>query len=548
MHSSEAPMPTSGRRPWGSAVDWILAAVAAMLFVFAVATFYFGGDFVTLLHSDASVPALLATEILRTGTLLPASWYYVNNDIWLLSPQLITLPFVALLGTTTLAQQLGNVVGLFLCVGALMLPIHRATRSWAFALVVAVGCFAPYSVQQLRVVYEQSAYGWMTAELALLAYLSLRILDVRKDEAPAMPRLGWEAAVYGLILVLIAVGNPLRAAVYWCVPIAAARFFIPDCWSRARMNRLVALTFVAFLCGAFAHSWLQGRLLVVPGIGFFLPKSAEAWIKQAEIFWRALPTLIANYSLPRPSTMLASSAAERMRWLLDFLMLAMLVLAWRSGPPEDAASLFFARLASTMLMIVVLVVVGGGLMSDVESLRYIVPQMLFASAGAMATVRSQFRAFRVGSVVASALFVLAFCGGGALAVAAPSISERSSCAGPPSICALRSALLERGLHHGYASYWNANVTTLTSSGEIRVCSVFLKPLRPMRWLVSKNCFDSPAANERYFFAMTRDEVAHLDRAAFTADTGEPDAIVSVGKYEIWVYEPPLVRLNDWLAR
>ena len=63
-------------------------------------------------------------------------------------------------------------------VGSMMLPIQRVTpivavldhhRTWR------AGCLLSASMR--NVVYEQAAYGWICAKLALLIFLSLRMFE-----------------------------------------------------------------------------------------------------------------------------------------------------------------------------------------------------------------------------------------------------------------------------------------------------------------------------------------------------------------------------------
>jgi hypothetical protein len=151
-------------------------------------------------------------------------------------------------------------------------------------------------------------------------------------------------------------------------------------------------------------------------------------------------------------------------------------------------------------------------------------------------------------MLTTALFALTFCGGSVLtAMKLGSGPSSPDCDAPANICQLRTELLQRGLRIGYATYWNANVTTLTSQGKVTVCGVTLVPrITPFRWLVSKDCFDPPK-DDRYFIAMTRAEAAQIDRDALIAETGPPDEVARGAAYEIWIYRTEQSRLS-WLSR
>src|SRR6185295_1334815 len=79
--------------------DRALALVALVLMLVGLGIFWVAG-FRDRISSDAAVTLLLARHILDTGSLLPGDWYYGNGDLWIIGPQLFSLPFVALWGVT----------------------------------------------------------------------------------------------------------------------------------------------------------------------------------------------------------------------------------------------------------------------------------------------------------------------------------------------------------------------------------------------------------------------------------------------------------------
>ncbi len=95
-------------------VGWALLCLAAAAGAAWTLVTLFGPPFADLVNSDAAVPPLLAAEMLRTQAWVPSSWYYVNDDIWLVGPQLDVLPFVLAWGPSSGALAAGNIFGLLL--------------------------------------------------------------------------------------------------------------------------------------------------------------------------------------------------------------------------------------------------------------------------------------------------------------------------------------------------------------------------------------------------------------------------------------------------
>lgn len=208
------------------------------------------------------------------------------------------------------------------------------------------------------------------------------------------------------------------------------------------------------------------------------------------------------------------------------------------------------RLAGAMLVVVIGAFALRPRSGDSASIRYLVPQLLLGLAALMAWLWRRWGASSRRLIAVTALFVFAFGGGGALLatkLASASGSAPSDCGASVSICRLQASLLEHGLHKGYATYWNAGVTTLASRARVTVCGIVLKPrIAPFRWLVSKDCFDPPR-EDRYFIALSANDREGLDRNALIAETGPPDEIVKDGAFEILIYETMRSRLA-WLSR
>ncbi len=525
------------------ATDWAICAAALLLFVFAASRFFSSAYFGTILNSDASVPVLLAEEMLRKGSLLPSTWYYVNGEIWILSPQIFALPFVATIGASTLALKLGNIVAIVSMVGAFMLPIQRIARSWPFSLTVALGVIAIFSRNHVEAIYEQAAYGWFSAKLALLIFFSLRALSGASERSKVSRRFtSWNSIFYALLLVEFTASNPARAAVYWAIPITIACILLPSSWPRSGRSFLIGLTCLAFLGGGILHLALGRYLLVVPGVGALQP--VAQWPAHLAAVWTELPLLV-QYQTAWPSTALDLTWASAVARYIFFAGAALtMILAWRRTPIECAEG-FFARLAATMFALVFLALIVG---VDVMAPRYLVPPVLISLAAFMTTIRRWLSVHHRTRAIITALFVLAFCGGGALLAATfPSGAASADCDASPKICGLRGALQQLRLRKGYATYWNANVTTLASAGDITVCPIGGSRLLPLHWLVSKDCFTPPQRSDRYFIALSRSQTTQSDRQVVVADAGSPDSTVIAGDYEIWIYEAGDHRV-DWLMR
>jgi hypothetical protein len=422
-------------------------------------------------------------------------------------------------------------------VASVALVVRYITRSSAFAWIVALGVLAPFSSEHIGVVYVQAAYGLVIAQLALLIYLSLRILDRSEERGVSK----WIWIAYAALLLQFAVGSPLRALVYWMLPLAAACIVTLRFWKWQGIARLLVVSAAVLLAGAAVHELMHEHLQIAAGVST-RPHSVGDWLPTLQrLRERAFGFLDYGSFLPfRAAPVFGASRWTRAIFL--GLALAASFLTLRPSREDSPESVFFAALSAAMFVAVLGVIV----VIDLPIGRYLLPPILLCLCALMTTLRLRLRAHALASTVVVTTFVAAFCGGAALrAFALPRAPQ--GCDVPSRICGLRSALEQRGLEKGYATYWEANVTTLASNGRIEVCGVKAGAhVVPFRWLVSERCFDPPAGSDRYFVAFRRAEV-RIRRDVYVADLGRPDSIAEVSDYEIWIYEPGIHR-TDWLRR
>jgi hypothetical protein len=518
----------------------LVCAAACVLFVAGAILFYFGPAFASYFNSDAAVPALLANEVLRTGRLVPSTWYFGNDEIWILSPHLFTMPFVAAFGVSTLALKLGNLLCLGTMVSLLAVCVHRVTRSWPYAILVTAGVFAAFSGFQEGAVYSQTAYGWFTALFALLIHLALRIQSGAGDSW----RLGdvrWSLGLYVLVLAALAAESSVRAAAYWVVPLVTVTLAFPI--SKTRSRALAGWTIGALLAGALIHHVILQHVLSAAGLSANFLKPPSEWRLNLLRIWVGLPGVTGWVQAPYASI---PGALDRFRFcLMAFAGLVVLIAPAGDGP-GSAECRFFARVSGVMLLVVLVALTIGRLNVDPGSDRYLVPPALLSLASFMAIVWCRLRANTWAITSVAAIFVLVFCGSAVILVSrsGPLTSNRP-CEAPANVCQLTHVLATTDIRQGYATYWKANATTLVSAGRSRVCGVLLKPrVVPFRWLTPRDCFDPPT-EPRYFLALDRAEIAAAGRDFLVSQEGTPDEIVKGGAYEIWIYTTANAKL-DWL--
>jgi hypothetical protein len=425
--------------------------------------------------------------------------------------------------------------------------VQRVTRTWPFAVIIATGVLACWSALQVQMIHAQAAYGCFCAQFALLTYLSMRI-DADAGGAPSLlahrPR--WPVAVFVLVLLNLVIESPLRATAYWIIPFFAACLLDP--LSRRRAKAMIVLSGATLLVGAALHHLLAARLLVDPGFASSFLRSPAGWGINIATVLRGLPVMAGYDDAWAPLTTLPG-VASILR--ISFLAIAVVVVAIAVPFGAKVANVecrFLVRLAAAMFAVVAVILIVGELVVSLGSIRYLLPPAILCVVAFMSLLWCLWGTRSKRLLAVAALFVLIFCGGAVPFVARwPARTAALDCDAPLAACRLQTALVRNGLHKGYATYWNANVTTLASDARVDVCGIHIRPnVHPHRWLVSKTCFDPPEG-PRYFVALTGAEIEETGREALTADIGRPDQVVTDFKFEIWIYETAKSK-TDWLAR
>lgn len=528
----------------------VICAVFGIVF-FAGLWLFFRHGFGPALNSDAAVTALLAAETWSKASLLPSGWYYGNDDIWIFTPQVFALPFVAWLGASSTALMLGNLFGLACVVGSLALLAHRLTGRWTIACVLALGVCAMFSPLQRDAVYVQLAYGWITAKLALLAFLSLRMVVREADEARRGGGARWEVFAYIVLLFLLTGESPPRAIAYWCLPVVVLCFLHDgDILPRKAAIRLFALTVGATFAGALLHSFLRKHLIVLGGMNDFIMKPMGAWGSNLEMIWKGLPFLTGYEPSGVAGSITPDVGLGLLRLVFFAASVAAMIMAWRPSPEQNPAQVLFLRYAAGVVAVSFGLFVIGNLAVGPGSIRYLMPGALLSLIAFMAILLNRLRADPLRGLIYLIAFGAAFCGGGALAAYRYSVIAPTDCMGPAHVCRLLATLRQQQLSHGFATYWNANVTTLAAGSTVTVCGASWQPLlSPHRWLVSKDCFDPAHYQGRYFYALTKAEAQTLNQAAFESEAGSPIEVLKTGEYDIWVYQSGIGNSKlEWLAR
>lgn len=124
---------------------------------------------VAAFHSDSATAILLAREQMYTGQLIPEGWHYAN-DIWMLSLNLLCIPFMLFIKDWMLCRELAVIVQMLLATWALVAFVKKLAGIRG-ALAAALLFWCPLSAVVREHFLYQATYatGMLQTLLVLLA-------------------------------------------------------------------------------------------------------------------------------------------------------------------------------------------------------------------------------------------------------------------------------------------------------------------------------------------------------------------------------------------
>lgn len=492
----------------------VAVAVAAIVLATDAAAF-FGVEFASNLHSDAANTILLAVESVRTRSIVAPSWYWANGDLWVLAPHLYAIPLVAWWGAGPKQLLVTVIVGFAVDVAALAWSYRRLGASpLAAALATAVTLVA-WSHMHVLYVYVELAYGFITTTyvvlFALFAVLTARVARVGEERGRDARVVGAASAAF---MFLLAVGNPTRGLVFGVAPLAVA-FAWP--WRGIRLGARVTGALAA------AAGWVAARVVYHDVLLPRITRSSPTGL--VDLVVESPAQIAANLKMIAGGLFEACGATGRAD-ALAVPTAIVLTLAFARVAAEVVSSRALTKIrfvcvaALVQLAGVAAPLVAGNLMVTPLSVRYLMPSLLtllgLAALLAAGDLRGEGPRARVSAAWVALVPIAAIASLTRVLGGCASDDATGRCARRPPHAVLAAELSRRGLAHGFASYWNANVVTLFSDGRTHACGViFGAHLVPYRWNTSLDCFDRRALPDR-FYVVERTEERAWSRPALAA--------------------------------
>lgn len=481
------------------------------LFVLGVAVAFvvnalqiYGTKLAPSIHSDNAIGILVAAKTLASGSPILRDWYYTNGEVWVFGPQLYALIPVALWGVGTKTLFATILVGFVLEILLLYWSYGALSRDVTARVLATCLTLLAWSRMHLLFVYLDLAYGYY-ATLFAFVFALLAHAVARRLEGGRTTRL---LAAALALTTLASLQQPIRGLVFLVGPLLAC-----FAWPFRGVPVRLRAVFGGGVLACWAASYLVYRFLLVQTLLFSIPSGHNAFA------FRDPSGILSNAKLLAEGFLgLVGNGGGHWSTLPGLLILgvAAVLVTREVFASRDWSALRFVCIATLVQLVLVAgPLVTGNLVINDGSIRYLMPSFLIIlGLGALIAMRNlaaQAPLSRRRGAAAATLVALAPVAAVLAIVHVRPVENLEGNGGQwahrRAHADLARALTDRGLRHGFSTYWNANLTTLLSNGIAKTCSVHFTGggLLPYRWHTDTECFDAARLPDRVFVLNRMDE-------------------------------------------
>ncbi len=515
-----------GRADWLTLLLW--AGLAGLLLCNAM-TILRGS--VAAFHSDSATAILLAREQLLSGQLIPDGWHYAN-DIWMLSLNLLCIPFMLFIKDWMLCRELAVIVQMLLVTG-LILAFVKKFAGLRGALIAALLFWCPLSsVVREHFLYQATyATGMLQTLLVLLA--AYTFFDSQEKKKIVL-----YGGLLGILTVLMSAGG-IRFIGATVLPVVGAvglllLFEIDFDLFRFREKRYwQTLGKMAwFLLMSGAGYWLHLRLRAGGAISEF-----EVEFMTGEGIWSKLDTLLQYYlsiwgSLEAVKVFSFNGIMSFCRLVLCIVMnLAVPVyLIVRYRKTENRGIRFFILYAVLTGIVLNYLVVFTNLYND----YYLLPCYFNACILSAAALEDLSRYKKNLSVFLAVMGVAPFC-----VITGLYYGTRHYDQGEAEY-ALIELLEEKEAYFGCSGiFWDTYKYSVLSDGEVEVVCYDGEPETPNLWLSAERWYQADYYEGKSFILV---RCGWSDISQEWKDRAEE--VVLQGEFYIYIYPENIYKMIE----
>ena len=534
---------------------WLLATLACVIAAQLLYAIHF---YKPHFQSDDAVLNMLAESMWNHGSLFPLGWTTNNGDLMVPSGALLVAPLLSWIPNGYHAH---SVVGLF-AIAAMLLAftwfVRQRIKDISVVTVAAAACISGLSWYCAHAIYQQTTYLWWPGGFFVGATLVWKWWQQRDAGRRA---LGLGVALFVLVFT-ICFANPARTAIMFLLPLYAfdralagwrsEESSVVERWSSriglsARSTTRILI--VAFVSAAFGYACLvhTGRMETFHGASGLHWAGWSAVAKHLGLFVEGwFPLLGVSTAGVNMKAGMFSAALELGRLVLAVWLTWVAISeisTLHRQQDKFRRALGFAFVAA-FVPILLLYVFLAPLAVDVSTMRYfIVPLFILLALAAVRIADSpSSRSLAFSLVLVAVGTLLAFTSVQRFVFYANQPLQDFWRINPSATMQLAETLKREKLEWGYATWWNAGVTTVMSDGLVRVNPVTLSKgeIRPFPFMVQKDWYIPASWRGETFLALDANDRSKENLDGLRTLLGPPSRIVDAPFHTVFVYDHNII--------
>jgi hypothetical protein len=492
-------------------------------------------------NSDSASKVLIASEIFNSHSFFPKDWAYVNNDLWITTAHVFVVPLLRFLPP----GYLSHAIACSLMGGLIIFSIWWLINSFQIGVaqktLIILMCLGGISLTITESMFGQVSYGI----LLMFSVLLIKCLGLYDFNSAKKNLIYYFLTL--LIVLLMVIGNPMRAVPYYLFPIACSVIFLLICGcqqQRIRESVTRSLIFVGSLVIVCAAGFLIHKILVTH-VNMQQGVTTLRWISLSEMLDK-VPKLFASFITILGGEPYANRALSTTSGVYDGFRLLVALLFIGILPRtitfcllgKDKLLQLMAIYALTSLFALSVLMLG----TSVFNARYLIPPV-FLLVIAAAALPFKFRE-NIFFDTMRLVVALGFCTN--LLVINTSYwstyhtseihkADAQNFDYPSELAQL---LLDNNLQYGFGTFWQANVVTVLTDNKVKTRPIYIENGRifPMKWLSASSWYAEAAARGETFLILSAAEALALNWDSFASARGlNPFKTIQFKHYTVFIF-------------
>ncbi len=467
------------------------AAIALVIICYIILIMHNGYRF---LNSDDSSELVLARKLAEQHSILTKDWYY-SSELRVMNTNLFFAPMFYFFSSWSAVRAAGGSLLLIVyAISYLWIPYAwKYEPRWFYltAFILLMPFAEPWQFFGLKMYYIPHV---------TISFVSFALMGKLYHAQGVRNR-----CIYILILSAFAFAAGLggvRSVEYTYIPLVTAAFimwFLRRCDTSMLTGVFLAAVFA--VCGYLVNDKVLSKAFEYHSYGnvSFIRFSFEKLEWVADAVLSSFGYVIGEYFMS------FGGICNTVAFIMAMLFLAMFPLLFMKRHEMDETQEFIYWFAAATFFLNTFVMMLG--QNDEYADRYIaigmVPAIMLTDLFYRLYIKRSARAKIIGGAVIGAFMLLGLKG----------YTDLIHVSGNGLRQGYISYLTENGYDYGYATFWNANITTEMSDGKVDMTS--LDPntddLRIFKWLTDKTLLEKE--HDKYFLLLDRDETDRYREAA-----------------------------------